>query len=172
LIAPAHRIRGKFQQNGAVVRAVPDQVSIAISRKSSLPFFSGKVSVMSGRDVVLVFLSVSPSINVTTEAQVLQITIIDSVSKEVNDVRVHSITPPLLLIIKDNIKISKNEPLLVLVVTSQIIYEIASKKLVLDLGEPINSSSTPKNIIISNMHINVVKMLIHNSQINVTRVPK
>jgi hypothetical protein len=80
--------------------------------------------------------------------------------------------PPLLLIIKDNIKISKNEPLLVLVVTSQIIYEIASKKLVLDLGEPINSSSTPKNIIISNMHINVVKMLIHNSQINVTRVPK
>jgi hypothetical protein len=93
-IVPTNGVRGKFQQNGAVVRAVPDQMSIGKSRKSSLPLSISKESIMSGLYVVLVFLSVCSSKDVSTKTQILQIAINDSVSKEVNDVGVHSMSPP------------------------------------------------------------------------------
>jgi hypothetical protein len=171
-IVPTNGVRGKFQQNGAVVRAVPDQMSIGKSRKSSLPLSISKESIMSGLYVVLVFLSVCSSKDVSTKTQILQIAINDSVSKEVNDVGVHSMPPPpLFLIVKNDVKIPKNEPLLILLVTSQLIYEVTSKKLVLTLRKPIDAGGTPHNIIIRNVRINVVQILIYNSQIDITRIP-
>jgi hypothetical protein len=57
-----------------MIRLESKKVSVRVNRKERYPIRSGKESVKSGLDVVIIFLSIVPSKNISIETQILQTT--------------------------------------------------------------------------------------------------
>jgi hypothetical protein len=59
-------------------------------------------------------LPIGPGKNISLIAQILQVTSADGVSKPLNEPMVISIPPHLFIVVKDDVEITKEEPVLVL----------------------------------------------------------
>jgi hypothetical protein len=118
-------------------------------------------------------LSIIPSKDIPLEAQVLKTTSGDSFSESISDVRVNRITPKFFSFIQDNIEITKDEPVRIVMVRGKSFNKVTGEMLLMMFRESIDTRGSPLQGIrqVSDKTINIVKIHIIKHNIAGTRVP-
>jgi hypothetical protein len=140
-------------------------------RKAVNPVKSSKKSVKPSLDIIIPLLPVMPRVLRPREAQVSKVTHIQGISKAASNVIVHRASPHFLIRIKDNVKITKHKPVLVIIGIREIIDKFASEEFIRVIRIPINARGTPHLIMRIDKKINIVEIMHLNINIKITIIP-
>jgi hypothetical protein len=113
------------------------------SRKHRNPVSSCKKPVQPLFNMILIDLIVSPSVNITMEPKVHKVTVIKSVIKQSDKVVVVTTTPRLFIRVSNQVKITKQKPIVMHISPGQVRNKLTSKIFLIGFGVTINPCSSP-----------------------------
>jgi hypothetical protein len=140
-------------------------------RKTINPVGGSKKSVKPSLNIIIPLLPIMPRVPRPREAQVSKVTHIQGISKTAGNVIIHRASPHFLIRFKNNVEITKNQPIRVIIGFRKMINQFASKEFIRVVRIPINARGTPHHIMRIDKKINIVEIMHLNINVKITIIP-